>query len=132
MIRDWLVQIVVGAVALWAGGAFLKWLLAHGDRPERESIGEVKGLEVGIFTHELRDYVCLTVEVNNLYIRPLMSPQQARVLAEWLRIAASNGRTVALARMNHRRAMESSRSPIVALANHSTVAPGRIRPQGTM
>jgi hypothetical protein len=95
-------------VFLWAGGAFLKWLLTVGDRPERESIGEVKGLEVGIFTDEGRDFVCLTFQVNNLYLRTLMSPQLARVLAEWLRIAASNGRTVALARMNHRREMAAS------------------------
>jgi len=105
---DWLVSIAAGAVSLWVSGVATKWIIARMERPERESIGEVEGLEVGIITDEGRDFVHITVAASNLYVRPLMSPQQARVVAEWLRIAASNGRTVALARMNHRRELAAS------------------------
>jgi hypothetical protein len=47
--------------------------------------------------------VGITFHSDQGYVRVLMSAQQARELAEWLRIAGSKGKTVLQARVNYRR-----------------------------
>jgi hypothetical protein len=100
----WVVEIVLTLVVILGYTAFMKWDRARSDRGVRESVGVVKGVDVGIVSEEGREWVGVTFEGGEDYTRVLVSPAQARALAEFLRIAAAKGKTLTMARVNHRRA----------------------------
>jgi hypothetical protein len=87
-------------VAVWA---YFKWIHTKADDPDVQWVGEVKGVAVDVVADEGRDRVGVTFPGNRVTVHALMSPQQARVLAEWLRIAGTSGRTLALARIEYQR-----------------------------
>ena len=87
-------------VAVWA---YLKWIHKKADDPDVQLVGEVKGVAVDVVADEGRDRVRVTFPGTKVTVHAMMSPQQARVLAEWLRIAGTSGRTLALARIEHQR-----------------------------
>ena len=89
-----------------------KWLRERGEESVSESLGAVKGLDVDIVDDEGRYRVGLTFPGDEGgTVRVILSPQQARLLAEWLRIAATKGRTLTIAKFNYRRAKAAPVKP---------------------
>ena len=99
----WIVEIVLTLVAFAAAYAVRKWMRERDEESVRESLGAVKGLDVDIVTDLGRDRIGLTFPGEEGSVRVLLSPQQARLLVGWLRIAATKGRTLTMARVNYRR-----------------------------
>jgi hypothetical protein len=86
-------------------GAFI-WQLMHRSEAlsytTEETIGTVHPFDVGIAHDGRRLLVELTVHYEssdgNLELRTFLTPSQARLMAQWLRLAATSGRTLADAR----------------------------------
>jgi hypothetical protein len=87
--------------------AFFIWQLLH--RSEAlayttdETIGTVQPFDVGIAHDGRRRLVELTVhhessEGKVMELHTFLTPSQARLMAQWLRLAATSGRTLADAR----------------------------------
>ena len=107
---------IEGALMLFVVGLFLFMLVTNASDtgkdayPERELVAELGDLNVVIVTDKAArvDLVKLTFGPGGLSENGLITSAQARELAEWLRIAASPGKTLAEAKYNRRHGGHSS------------------------